>query len=297
MLNPEINKTIAALLSAIILSPGAVNAYTDDTALLDELEGLLATEVVGASKSRQLIREAPANVTIIYAEDIVRYGYHTLSDALASIPGVLISVGPQIDSFSNRGSSGDREEDFNSGILLMVDGHRMNDGLYDQASLGYDSFVDMESVERIEFIKGPGAAMYGGNALAGVVNVITKSGKNVKGVNLWTRYIDDKLSSGMLLGGETGHDLQWLISASTMALPTSNTRLDDILAIDLDGNRHGSFYEEDAASKQNKQIMAKLQGRNYALLAGYSSYDAALDLYQKPDFVSFGYREADRGGK
>lgn len=65
--------------------------------------------------------------------------------------------------------------DFNSRILLLIDGYRTNDNLYDQAPIGREFPLDVDLIERVEIVRGPGSSVYGGNAVLAVINVITKS--------------------------------------------------------------------------------------------------------------------------
>jgi iron complex outermembrane receptor protein len=64
----------------------------------------------------------------------------------------------------------------------MVDGHRINDPVYDAALLGHDFPLDVDLIERVEVIRGPGSALYGNNAFFGIVNVITRKGRDLDGV-------------------------------------------------------------------------------------------------------------------
>ena len=71
-------------------------------------------------------------------------------------------------------------------MLLLVNGVRFNDNLYDQASIGTDFPIDLDLVERVEFVPGPGSAVYGANAFFGVVNVITRDGRQLGGPQVST---------------------------------------------------------------------------------------------------------------
>ena len=66
--------------------------------------------------------------------------------------------------------------------LLLIDGHRANDNIYHQAGLGTESVIDVDLIDRIEVIRGPSSSLYGTNAFFGVINVITKRGRDVRGV-------------------------------------------------------------------------------------------------------------------
>lgn len=143
------------------------------------LEDLMKIEVTTASKKPEKLSKSPAAVFIIDSEDIYRYGYKTLGDALSSIVGFYTSTDRSYDYVGVRGYM--RPGDYNTRILLLVDGHRINDPMFDMAPIGEDFPIDMESVSRIEVVKGPGSSLWGSNALLAVVNVITRSGQDIAG--------------------------------------------------------------------------------------------------------------------
>ena len=95
--------------------------------------------VFGASKREQPVTEAPASVTVVTADDIARYGFRTLEELLRSVRGFSVS---NDCNYSYVGIRGFALADYNSRILLLVDGHRMNDNIYNQASMGADFVLD-----------------------------------------------------------------------------------------------------------------------------------------------------------
>jgi iron complex outermembrane receptor protein len=145
------------------------------------LEGLLKMEipiVEGASKYKQKITEAPASVTVISADEIKKYGHRTLADVLRSVPGLYVSYDR---SNARLGVRGVISRDYNSRILLLVDGHRINNSLSDGAPIGTEFILDVDLIERVEIIRGPGSSLYGNNAFFGVINVITRKGADMSG--------------------------------------------------------------------------------------------------------------------
>ena len=136
------------------------------------LEQLLAVEVSSASKYSQRTTDAPSAVQVISGEDIRLHGWRTLSEALASLPGIYINNDRVYDFLGARGFQ--IPGDYNTRFLLLVDGQRNNDNIYQQALTGSEGWLDMSVVERIEYIPGPGSAIYGSNAMFGVINVITR---------------------------------------------------------------------------------------------------------------------------
>lgn len=178
----RIVQAIAVLSSSIGCAASVLAADARQHATLDALpfEQLVTMRTVtAASKFEQLINEAPSAVVILTAADIREFGWRTLGDALASLPGVYVTSDRNYSYMGARGFL--RPGDYNSRFLLLVDGVRTNDAVYDQALLGTEGLVDMDAVQRIEFVPGPGAAVYGSNALFGVINVITKDGSDMRG--------------------------------------------------------------------------------------------------------------------
>ncbi len=132
-----------------------------------------------ASRFDQSITDAPAAVVVLTAEDIREFGWRTLADALASLPGLYVTNDRSYEYLGARGFQ--RPGDYNSRFLLLIDGMRTNDGVFGQAPIGTDFPLDMDLVKRIEYVPGPGSSMYGANALFGVINVITKNGSDLAG--------------------------------------------------------------------------------------------------------------------
>ena len=141
------------------------------------IEQLMNISVYGASKYEQKLMEAPASVSIVNKDEIKKYGYRNLADILRSVRGFFVTNDRNYQYLGVRGFN--RPGDYNTRILLMVDGHRLNDGLFDQAPVGYDFPVDIDLIDRVEVIRGPSSSIYGTNAFFAVVNVITRNGREL----------------------------------------------------------------------------------------------------------------------
>ena len=146
------------------------------------LEELTNIEVYSASKHMQSASEAPASVTVITADEIQKYGYRTLADILQSVRGFYITYDRSYSYVGVRGFG--RPGDWNSHVLVLVDGHRINDNLLGQAMLGTEFLVDVDLIERVEIIRGPSSSLYGADAFFAVINVITRKRPQLKGVEL-----------------------------------------------------------------------------------------------------------------
>ena len=142
---------------------------------LEELMRLDAGRVFGASERSQPVTEAPSSVSFITAEDIARYGYRTLADILHGVRGMYVSDDRNFSLLGARGFG--KPGDYNSRILLLVNGHRVNDNIFGQAEIGAEFGLDPATFERVEIIRGPASSLYGDSAFFAVVNVITRDGR------------------------------------------------------------------------------------------------------------------------
>lgn len=147
-----------------------------------DLEVLLNPKIVGASKFEQPQRRAPASVDIISREDIKRYGYRTLADAIKSVRGMYATYDRNYTYIATRGVG--RPNDYNTRLLVLVNGHRVNDNIFDSVLAGQDFAIDLNQVERIEVIRGPSSSLYGTNAFFGIINVVTRDGASMDNAKL-----------------------------------------------------------------------------------------------------------------
>jgi iron complex outermembrane receptor protein len=141
------------------------------------IEDLMNITVTSVSKKSQKIADAAAAIYVITQDDIHRSGVTTIPDALRMVPGVQVA---RIDSnkwaVTSRGFNGR----FANKLLVLMDGR----SLYTPFFIGvYWEVQDtvLEDIDRIEVIRGPGAALWGANAVNGVINIITKSAEKTKG--------------------------------------------------------------------------------------------------------------------
>jgi len=141
------------------------------------LEELLDLEVTSVSKKTEKLSEAAAAVFVITAEDIQRHGFTSIPDALRMVPGMEVA---RLDSnkwaVSARGFNGR----FANKLLVLVDGQSVYTPLYSGVFWEAQDIL-LEDLDRIEVIRGPGAALWGANAVNGVVNIITKHSRDTGG--------------------------------------------------------------------------------------------------------------------
>jgi iron complex outermembrane receptor protein len=139
------------------------------------LEELLNIEVTTATKTAVKLSDVPAALTVITKQDIQKYGYRNLAEALARVPEVYMHYQGHNNGVDFRGfyiNNNPRR------VLFLINGHRVNDRFH-FGDFEADIINDLSDVERIEVIRGTGAALYGSVAVLGVVNVITKIQQNL----------------------------------------------------------------------------------------------------------------------
>jgi outer membrane receptor protein involved in Fe transport len=228
------------------------------------LEQLMQVQTVtSASRFEQSLSDAPSAVTVLTSQEIREYGWRTLADALASLPGLYVSSDRNYAYLGARGFL--RPGDYDSRFLLLIDGMRTNDNVYDQAAIGTESLVDMALVERIEYVPGPGAAVYGSNALFGVINVITKSGSALAGVRTAQSFGSlgerrSRISFGA--HGQDGSDV--VLSASSYARRGGDLYFPEFDNPDSNnGIAHGLDWD------RARNLFAKLHRGGFTLSAGY----------------------------
>ena len=205
--------------------------------------------VTGASKLEQKTTQAPASVTIVTADEIKKYGHRTLADVLQSVQGFNVSYDRNSAFLGTRGVS---LGDFNSRVLLLVDGHRVNNNLTDGAAIGTDFILDIDLVDRVEVIRGPSAVLYGDNAFFGVINVITRSGAQINGLETSFDYgAFDTYKGRATFGKQFTNGLNLVLSGTIydsqgaqrlFYKEFNNPNLNNGVADGLDGDSYRSFF-------------------------------------------------------
>ncbi len=173
------------LLASALASPvpGAAQSAEERSPLADtelkklSIEDLMEIDVTSVSKRPERLSQAAAAVFVLTADDIRRSGAFTLPDALRLVPGLQVAqVDAQTWAISARGFNTNSADK----LLVVIDGRTVYSPLF--AGVFWDAVdVQLADVERIEVIRGPGAALWGSNAVNGVINVITRRAADTQG--------------------------------------------------------------------------------------------------------------------
>jgi outer membrane receptor for ferrienterochelin and colicins len=173
------SKRIALWGAAVVMAVSASARAADTT----DLQNLLSeTVVVGASKSAEKGSTAPAVTTTLTAADMRRYGIRTIDEAIDFLSmGATTSNPLRTPEVGSRGVLVTRDQ--GNHVLLLIDGHAVNEALFGAARFGRGAGVPMEMVDRIEVILGPGSVLYGSSAMLGVINIVTKQARDFAGTH------------------------------------------------------------------------------------------------------------------
>ena len=131
-----------------------------------------AEEVTAASRVTETVEEAPSSVSIVRSEELRQMGYPTIAEAVRGVRGVYVSDDRSYPTVGFRGFS--RLGDYGNRVLVLLDGQPTNDNWLGSSYVGYDARTDLEDIERIEVVRGPGSVLYGTNAFSGVINLVTR---------------------------------------------------------------------------------------------------------------------------
>jgi len=202
-----IMSTCCALLASVAEAQGT--SPSDDLSRLS-LQELSNLEVTSVSKAPEGLQRAPASIYVITHEDIMRSGATSLMEALRLAPNLLVTqVSAAGYTISARGFGGNPQaQNFSNKLLMLIDGRSVYTPLYSGI---YSDAQDvlLEDVDRIEVISGPGATLWGANAMNGVVNVITRPSYLTQGSFVDASAGNQEQNLNVRYGGRSGGDLSY----------------------------------------------------------------------------------------
>src|ERR1700688_673028 len=165
------------------------------------LEDLMNLQVTSVSKRAQKLADAAAAIFVITQDDIRRSGASSIPEALRMVPGLEVA---RIDenkwAIGSRGFNGR----FDNKLLVLIDGRGVYTPLFSGVYWNVQD-VMLEDVDRIEVIRGPGATLWGANAVDGVINIITKAAKATQGGLLTAEAgSEERTAESVRYGGKVG---------------------------------------------------------------------------------------------
>ena len=194
-------------------------AWADNTLINLPLEDLVRTEISSASRKIQQIQEVAAAVFVISREDIERSGARTIPEALRLAPGVEVArISNNRWAVSVRGFNGR----FANKLLVLKDGRSVYSPLYSGVMWEAEDAM-LDDIERIEVIRGPGAAMWGSNAVNGVINLISRPAADTQGSEIIASSATDEAGSLTVRHGIKVGDGHLRISAKGFDLLPAKT--------------------------------------------------------------------------
>jgi outer membrane receptor for ferrienterochelin and colicins len=217
------------------------------------LEELNKIEVYSASKFSQKASEAPASISIVTAADIQHYGYRTLGDILRNTTGFFVTYDRNYAYLGARGIG--LTGDYNSRVLILIDGHRINDNVYGSSAIGTEFPLSLDLIDRIEIVRGPGSSLYGTNAFFAVINVITKPGRIFNG-----GYLSLEAGSRQIYQGTVAFGQQY---SNGVELLVSGTYMDSkgyrqVYYPEFDNPENNNGIAEDADTDGSNSIFASV---------------------------------------
>src|SRR5260221_928159 len=200
---------LAAFLSALLAGNAMAQdqkAVPDVTAM--SMEDLMNMQVTSVSKRSQKVADAPAAIFVITQDDIRRSGATSIPEALRLAPGLEVA---RIDQ--NKWAIGSRglHGRFDNKLLVLIDGRSVYTPLFSGVYWNVED-VMLEDVDRIEVIRGPGATLWGANAVDGVINVITKKAKSTQSAIVTAGAgTEERGSGGVRYGSKLGDNTHYRI--------------------------------------------------------------------------------------
>jgi len=196
---------LTALLLLIACLPVFAAGYESDKEDIYDMsiEELMDVEVTTVSKKEDTLFKVPAAITVLTSEDIRRSGLQSVPELLRLVPGLHVA---KIDSNSWAITSRGFNSLFSEKLLVLIDGRTVYSPLYSGVHWDVQDLM-LEDIERIEVIKGPGATLWGANAVNGVISIITKNAADTQGTLLTAGGgTEEKGFSSLRYGGKIGDD-------------------------------------------------------------------------------------------
>lgn len=224
------NNQCLKLVVLSLLSTSLCNVHAADSALALlplSLEELIATPVVTASRRKEGREQTPAHITVITREQMRDRRYKNLADLLEDIPGVDFQRGTRSSTYNNFVFQGQVS---NNKLLILLDGVRIDHPAGGKIPVAEN--FSLHFAKQVEVLYGPAAALYGADALAGVINIITDQSGAARGGKVSTGIGSfGSLEGNFLVGGDLGKNVS--ITASAHYQKSERAQLDKYYPADF----------------------------------------------------------------
>ena len=205
---------LGLLLQATLAGPAARadEPHSAEALAQFSLEQLSQLEVTSVSKSAEPLRAAPASIYVITHDEILRSGATSIVEALRLAPNLQVSqYNGNYYVAGARGLAGAQEaQNFSNKLLILIDGRSVYTPLYSGVYLDTQDVL-MDDIDRIEVISGPGATLWGANAMHGVINVITRPAYLTDAPLLTVGYGDQESVAAMRYGARLSETLAYRV--------------------------------------------------------------------------------------
>ena len=280
-------RLLSLALGLLLVTP-LLAAGSEDLADLT-LEQLVQHDVIRASKIAQQISDSPSAVAIVTAADIRAYGYRTIADVINSMRGLYTTYDRRYQYMGGRAFGA--PEDYVGRVMLLIDGYATQDNLFNTAYIEDSGLIDIELVERVEYVPGTGSVTYGNNAMLGIINIVTKRGGDFNAAQLSTEVGSHGMNKQRITFGkqfENGADL--LLSASLLDVEGQSLYFP---AYDTPATNKG--WARNIDDESNKRFFAKFSFEGLMLEGAYVDRSKTLPTNPSP-YTAFNtaFQGADR---
>lgn len=278
-MNIKIAFTVGYVVAMSYLSPSLVRAENkvDDFFAMSPAE-LAAMPVTIATGTPKPMFQSAGVTSVITAEQIKAMGATELHEIMETVPGVHASLqGSTFDyNYTMRGIRNAN----NSQVLMLLNGTRITTA-FRGTTMSYTE-LPVEAIQRVEVIRGPGSALYGADAFAGVINIITKSAKDIKGTTLGARIGDHSTQSGW--GQQSAEWAGWDIATSLQYQHTNGD--------------NGRLIKKDSQSAYDRARGTSASNAPNALDSRYETLNGHLSLKRKHwDMGFWAFNSIDSGAR
>lgn len=279
-------RIIAALVAVSALAVTGEEKETEELMEM-ELDALLTMKVTTVSKRAQTILDAPSNITIVTDKQIREWGIRDIKDLMRRVVGCPVIADRDEWVFAFRGNVSDNNQKY----LILIDGHRMNS----VENFGPGQIIELpnnlSNVKRVEIIRGPGSAVWGADALAGVVNILTKDASDlgdmqynaavsygmgnqfVADVQVGKQFAEDL--GIILMGSFAFEDGKEVTQSAATGLPYMDTTFDP--AVTLGTHPHGEYTTLLDNHRPGYMLQLKAKAKNFSI----NSYALSTDVFNR----------------